>query len=98
MLGHGAVVLLISDGWDAAIRILSVRSSVVFNGAVIASFSNAFLGHNYAPLTRGMQAALPFVDDFLPVHNLSSLEALAAHLNALPSRRTGSRRRRTLEP
>jgi hypothetical protein len=36
-----------------------------------------------------MQAALPFVDDFLPVHNLASLESLAAHLNTLPSRRAG---------
>ena len=37
-----------------------------------------------------MQAALPFVDDFLPVHNLASLEALAEHLNRLPA---GGRRR-----
>ena len=43
---------------------------------------------DYAPLTRGMQAALPFVDDFLPVHNLVSLDALAEHLNALPARRS----------
>jgi hypothetical protein len=34
-----------------------------------------------------MQAALPFVDDFLPVHNLASLEVLAAHLNRLTARR-----------
>jgi len=34
-----------------------------------------------------MQAALPFVDDFLPVHNLESLEALAEHLNGLDSDR-----------
>jgi uncharacterized protein with von Willebrand factor type A (vWA) domain len=37
-----------------------------------------------------MQAALPFVDDFLPVHNLDSLEALARHLNTLPPRRRRS--------
>ena len=42
---------------------------------------NPLLGSpDYQPLTRGMQAALPFVDDFLPVHNLASLETLAAHL------------------
>src|SRR5258708_4606381 len=34
----------------------------------------------YEPLTRGIQAALPFVDDFLPVHNLASLEELAKRL------------------
>ena len=30
-----------------------------------------------------MQAALPLVDDFMPAHNLDSLEQLAAHLQAL---------------
>ena len=49
---------------------------------------NPLLGsRDYQPLTRGMQAALPYVDDFLPVHNLASLDALAEHLNSLPSRR-----------
>jgi uncharacterized protein with von Willebrand factor type A (vWA) domain len=38
----------------------------------------------YEPLTRGMLAALPHVDDFLPAHNLASLESLAAHLEGLP--------------
>jgi hypothetical protein len=40
----------------------------------------------YEPLTRGMQAALRHVDDFLPAHNLVSLEQLADHLRALPAR------------
>jgi hypothetical protein len=30
-----------------------------------------------------MQAALPYIDDFMPVHNLNSLTALAQHLNQL---------------
>ena len=38
-----------------------------------------------------MQSALPFVDDFLPVHNLASLEGLAEHLNGLSPRRPGRR-------
>ena len=33
-----------------------------------------------------MQAALRHVDDFLPAHNLVSLEQLADHLRALPAR------------
>ena len=32
---------------------------------------------------RGIQAALPYVDDFLPLHNLASLEHLAAQLGSL---------------
>jgi uncharacterized protein with von Willebrand factor type A (vWA) domain len=43
---------------------------------------NPLLGSpRYQPLTRGMQAALPFIDDFMPVHNLESLELLAEHLS-----------------
>jgi uncharacterized protein with von Willebrand factor type A (vWA) domain len=34
----------------------------------------------YAPLTRGMQAALPYVDVFAAGHNLASLEELGAEL------------------
>jgi hypothetical protein len=37
----------------------------------------------YAPLTRGLQAALPFVDDFLPARTLTNLADLAVHLNTL---------------
>jgi uncharacterized protein with von Willebrand factor type A (vWA) domain len=45
---------------------------------------NPLLGSaNYRPLTQGIQAALPFVDDFLPVHNLASLEVLAELLNEI---------------
>ena len=49
---------------------------------------------DYAPLTRGLQAALPFVDDFLPARTLSNLADLALHLDTLPSRthRHGYRR------
>ncbi|MYK89185.1 MAG: VWA domain-containing protein, partial [Acidobacteria bacterium] len=53
---------------------------------------NPLLGSpDYVPLTRGMLAALPSIDDFLPVHNLASLEALARHLNGLPAHRPARR-------
>ena len=38
---------------------------------------------HFAPLTRGLQAALPFVDDFLPVRTLRDVRDLSLHLNAL---------------
>ena len=44
---------------------------------------------DYAPLTRGLQAALPHVDDFLPVRSLANLADLAVHLNTLTVRRPG---------
>jgi hypothetical protein len=56
---------------------------------------NPLLGSpEYEPLTRGMQAALPYIDDFLPVHNLASLEDLTRRLTDLDERR-GIRARRT---
>jgi hypothetical protein len=39
----------------------------------------------YQPLAEGMAAALPFIDDFLPIHNLQSLEELGKHLAILKS-------------
>ncbi|HMD81666.1 MAG TPA: VWA domain-containing protein, partial [Anaerolineales bacterium] len=45
---------------------------------------NPLLGApDYEPLTRGIQAALPNIDHFLPVHNLASLEDLANRLASL---------------
>ena len=85
VLHGGPVVLLISDGWD--------RGDPVELGAQIARLQrtchrlvwlNPLIGTaDYAPLTRGLQAALPFVDDFLPARTLTNLADLALHLNAL---------------
>lgn len=89
VLGHGAVVLLISDGWDRGEpHVLATEMARLQRTAYRVIWLNPLLGSpDYLPLTRGMQAALPFIDDFLPVHNLVSLETLAQHLNALPARR-----------
>jgi hypothetical protein len=94
ILGHGAVVLLISDGWDRGDpEMLSREMGRLQRSCHRLIWLNPLLGSAaYQPLTRGMQAALPFVDDFLPVHNLVSLEALADRLNQLSPRRTGRRR------
>ena len=44
---------------------------------------NPLIGTIDMPLTRGLQAALPFVDDFLPVRTLRDVRELALHLGAL---------------
>src|SRR5262245_21663797 len=84
--GRGPIVLLISDGWDRGDPEHLSREMARLSRAVYrVIWLNPLLGSPaYQPLTRGMQAALPFIHDFLPVHNLISLDALAAHLNALP--------------
>ena len=92
VLGAGAVVLIISDGWDRGepevlaremARLRRTCDRLIWLNPLLAS-------PGYEPLARGMAAALPFVDDFLPIHNLRSLEQLGRHLAALedrPSRR-----------
>ena len=87
--GQGPIVLLISDGWDRGEPdLLRIEMARLQRSCHRLIWLNPLLGSpDYLPLTRGMQAALPYVDDFLPVHNLVSLDALAHHLNALPARR-----------
>lgn len=85
VLGHGAVVLLISDGWDRGEpELLSAEMQRLELNCSRLIWLNPLLGQaDYEPLTRGMVAALPHVHDFLPVHNLASLEDLANKLKSL---------------
>lgn len=85
VMNGGPVVLLISDGWDrgepSELRREIARLQRSCHRLV---WLNPLLGTtDYAPLTRGLQAALPFVDDFLPARTLRNFADLAAHLNAL---------------
>lgn len=85
VLGHGAVVLIISDGWDRGEPgLLRDEMRRLKASATRLIWLNPLAGApEYRPLVRGMQTALPFVDDFLPLHNLSSLEQLARRLTSL---------------
>ena len=87
-----AVVLIISDGWDRGEpELLAKEASRLQRSCHRLVWLNPLLGSpSYQPLTQGMKAALPYIDDFLPVHNLNSLESLAQHLNNLrPNRLLG---------
>jgi len=85
VLGQGAAVLVISDGWDRGdADLLGREMARLQRSAHRLIWLNPLLGSpRYEPLTRGIRAALPFIDDFLPVHNLDSLERLASHLQRL---------------
>jgi hypothetical protein len=78
VLGRGAVVMIISDGWDRGeIPLLRQEMARLSLSSHRLIWLNPLLGHEgYEPLTQGMSTALPYVDDFLPVHNLVSLEQL----------------------
>ena len=88
VVSRGAIVLLISDGWDRGDPdMLGREMARLQRSCRRLIWLNPLLGApGYQPLTRGMQAALRFVDDFLPAHNLTSLEALAAHLQGVSAR------------
>jgi uncharacterized protein len=82
VLGRGAVVLIISDGWDRGdVDLLKREMARLKRNCHRLIWLNPLLGApDYEPLTRGIQAALPSIDNFLPVHNLASLEDLAIRL------------------
>ena len=86
---NGPVVLIVSDGWDRGDPALLDRELArVARSCRRLIWLNPLLGSaRYEPLTRGMQAALRHVDDFLPAHNLASLEQLSRHLRTLSPRR-----------
>jgi uncharacterized protein with von Willebrand factor type A (vWA) domain len=85
VLHGGPVVLLVSDGWDCGDPTeLSRQIARLQRSCHRLVWLNPLIGTpDYAPLTRGLQAALPFVDDFLPARTLTNLADLAVHLNAL---------------
>ena len=85
VLGRGAVVLIISDGWDRGdVELLKREMARLKHTCHRLIWLNPLLGApDYEPLTRGIQAALPHIHDFLPVHNLASLEDLAIRLSEL---------------
>ncbi|HEY8132985.1 MAG TPA: VWA domain-containing protein [Thermoanaerobaculia bacterium] len=89
VLGSGALTLVISDGWDCGdVGVLREEIARLQRSSRRLIWLNPLLGSpEYQPLTRGIQAVLPFIDDFLPVHNLASLEDLAEHLANLTEHR-----------
>ena len=82
-LRSGGVVLIISDGCDRGdTELLSREMARLARNCHRLLWLNPLLRYEgYEPLTQGMQAALPYVDDFLPVHNLESLEQLGEALS-----------------
>jgi uncharacterized protein with von Willebrand factor type A (vWA) domain len=87
VMRNGPVVLLVSDGWDRGDPALLARELARLRRSCHRLiWLNPLLGRpGYEPLTRGMRAALGYIDDFFPAHNLASLEALARHLGRLPT-------------
>ena len=88
VLGHGAVVIVVSDGWDRGDPAHLTQELIhLRRSAHRLIWLNPLLGsEGYEPLTRGMAAALPHCDDFLAAHNVEALEDLGRLLGSLDSR------------
>lgn len=82
VLGQGAVVLFISDGLDRdAGTGIEREIERLHKSARRLIWLNPLLRfEGFAPKSMGVRALLPHVDEFRPVHNLESLEALAEAL------------------
>jgi uncharacterized protein with von Willebrand factor type A (vWA) domain len=94
VLGHGAVVCIISDGWDRGDpALMAAEMAHLQKMSFRLIWLNPLLGvKGYRPITRGMAAALNYIDNFLPAHNLASLEALAKLLSSLDNNTRPNRR------
>ena len=91
VLRRGAVVVIVSDGWERGdVTQLDREMRHLHHRCHRLIWLNPHLGQTgYEPLVEGMSTALRWVDDFLPVHNLRSLGELSRRLGELPARRTG---------
>ena len=83
LVDRRTIVIVLSDGWDTGEpELLSQELLRIKRRAGRVIWLNPLLGNpSYEPLTRGMAAALPLVDDFAPGHNLAALRDLATKLS-----------------
>lgn len=82
VLNKRTIVIILSDGWDtgdAELLRQSMETIKALSRKII--WLNPLAGFTgYRPETAGMQAALPYVDVFAPVHNADSLRRLSRWL------------------
>lgn len=83
----GPIGMIVSDGWDRGDPALLRREMARFSRSVHRTiWLNPLAGREgYTPETRGLKAALPFVDDFLPAARLADLNDVVRLLESVPS-------------
>jgi uncharacterized protein len=92
-MARGAVVVIMSDGWergDAALLGEQMRRLSRLAHRIV--WCNPRKGRpGFAPLAAGLAAALPYVDDFVAGHSLAALERLASVVAGTSSREESRR-------
>lgn len=88
-MARGAIVVIASDGWERGdADLLGEQMAHLHRLAHRVVWANPHKARpGYEPLTAGMAAALPYVDDFVAGHSLAALEQLAAMIGG-PGGRT----------
>ena len=83
LVDRRTIVIILSDGWDTGEPdVLATELLRIKRRAARVIWLNPLLGNpSYEPLTRGMAAALPLIDDFAAGHNLAALRDLAGKLH-----------------
>lgn len=86
-MARGAIVVLLSDGWERGDpELLAAQMRRLHRLAHLVIWANPRKARpGYAPLAAGMAAALPSVDAFVEGHSLAALERLAAVVRGAPS-------------
>ncbi len=81
-IGRGAVVVILSDGWDRGDPAeLDAEMARLRRSTHRLVWLNPLAAHpDFEPLTRGMRAAVPHTDELLAGNSLASLEELAVIL------------------
>jgi uncharacterized protein len=89
LLGQGAILLLVTDGLDRdAGQGLAREMDRLHRSCRRLVWLNPLLRYEgFEAKSLGMRAMLPYVDEFRPVHNLESLEALIEALSGAATRR-----------
>jgi uncharacterized protein with von Willebrand factor type A (vWA) domain len=85
VLRTSGVVIVVSDGWDRGDpALVGLETARLQRNCHRLIWLNPLAGgEGYQPLAAGMAAAYPSIDDFLPIHNLASLERLGEVLGGL---------------
>ena len=84
-IGRGAVIVILSDGWDRGDpQLLDAEMARLRRSAHRLVWLNPLAAHpDFEPLTRGMRAAVPHTDELLAGNSLASLEELATILEEI---------------